>query len=232
MLSWNVNGLSALKKDDPDFVEFLAKFDVIFLYETSAAADSDLKLSGYCSHNFYRKFQHRNARRCSGGVAVFYREELQDGIQIVSNKHDSLIWLNLDRFFFRVENDIYLSGIYLWPEGSPAYTVLDVDFFDILEQDINIYSELGSVYIAGDFNSRIGRKSDFIIHDYISAFDDENYIPDKFLRRASLGNKCNNFGSRLIELCKSLYLRVVNGRLYHDFNVGAFTFVNNNCAFV
>ena len=54
-----------------------------------------------------------------------------------------------------MEHDIYLSGVYLWPEGSPAYTSLDIDYFDLLEQDINTYSELGSVYVTGDLNSRI-----------------------------------------------------------------------------
>ena len=130
MLSWNINGLSGLKKDDPEFVQVLSNCDIIFLYETWAAADSDLNLNEYCSHNFYRKFQHRNARRCSGVVAVYYREDLKDGIEIISNRHDSLIWLKLDRIFFQVEHAIYLYGVYLWPEGSPAYTFLDIDFFD------------------------------------------------------------------------------------------------------
>ena len=65
-------------------MQFLSNCDVIFLYETSAAADSDLNLNGYCSHNFYRKFQHRNARRCSGGVAVYYREDLKIDIYFIT----------------------------------------------------------------------------------------------------------------------------------------------------
>ena len=71
-----------LCKDDPEFVQIC------------------VNLNEYCSHNFYRKFQHRNAGRCSGGVAVYYREDLKDGIEIISNRHDSLIWLKLDRIVF------------------------------------------------------------------------------------------------------------------------------------
>ena len=70
-----------LCKDDPEFVQI------------------SVNLNEY-SHNFYRKFQHRNAGRCSGGVAVYYREDLKDGIEIISNRHDSLIWLKLDRIVF------------------------------------------------------------------------------------------------------------------------------------
>ena len=86
--------------------------------------------------------------------------------------------------------------------------------------------------MTGDLNSRIGHKPDFIVHDNTSSVDEDDYMPDKYLSRASCDNKCNSFGLRLIELCKSLCLRVVNGRLYHDFDVGAYTFVNNNGASV
>ena len=55
-------------------MELRTKFDVILLYETWASADSDLNLNKYCSHVFYRMFQHRNVRRCSSGVAAYYRE--------------------------------------------------------------------------------------------------------------------------------------------------------------
>ena len=71
---------------------------------------------------------------------MYYREHLKDGIEIKSNRHDSLIWLKLDRIIFQVEHDIYLSGVYLWPEGSPSFNFLDIDFFDLLEQDIITYS--------------------------------------------------------------------------------------------
>ena len=67
---------------------------------------------------------------------------------------------------------------------------------------------------------------------FMISFDDDDYMPDKYLSRASRDNKCNSFGLRLIELCKSLCMRVINGRLYHDFDVGAYTFVNNNGASV
>ena len=36
---------------------------------------------------------------------------------------------------------------YLWNEDSPAYDVVNVDFFDILENDINFYEDLGDVYV-------------------------------------------------------------------------------------
>jgi len=88
--------------------------------------------------------------------------------------------------FFKTDNDIYLCGIYLWNEDSPAYDVVNVDFFDILENDINFYEDLGDVYVCVDFNSRIGSKHDFIRNDDVnSLFDDPDYIPDEYHSRAS-----------------------------------------------
>ena len=48
--------------------------------------------------------------------------------------------------FFETDNDIYLCGIYLWNEDSPAYDVVNVDLFDILENNISFYEDLGDVY--------------------------------------------------------------------------------------
>ena len=45
------------------------------------------------------------------------------------------------------------------------YNSINVDLFDILENDLFLYGSLGSVFICGDFNSRVGQKSDFIIFD-------------------------------------------------------------------
>jgi len=63
--------------------------------------------------------------------------------------------------------------------------------------------------VTGDLNSKIGHKPDFIVHDNTSSFDDDEYMFDKYLSRASHDNKCNSFALHWIELCKSLCLRVV-----------------------
>jgi len=117
-----LNGLPDYKKHDDDFLN-------VFLYETSAKID--LKLSGYISHNFHRHIQNRRAKRNSGGVAVFYREELHDGITSEKNIHDTIIWLKLDKTFFHLENDNCICGVYLWCEESPMY---NLDLFDALEE--------------------------------------------------------------------------------------------------
>ena len=96
-----------------------------------------------------------------------------------------------------------------------------------MQTDIDEYENCGYVYLVGDWNSRVGRKSDFIAYDqYNNLTDDEDYTPDCYMQRATMDSACNNFGVKLLDLCKSSGVRIVNGRLYNDIE-GSFTFVNS-----
>ena len=62
----------------------------------------------------------------SGGIAVYIKEGISNGIQIVRNHFDTIIWLKFDKDFLRTEKDIFLSCVYIWGENSPAYNYIDV----------------------------------------------------------------------------------------------------------
>ena len=156
-----------------------------------------------------------------------YKDSLKNGIEIVNNHLDTIIWIKLDHNFFNLENDIYVCGTYLWGEDSPAYNIANVDLFEILENDIDYYEGLGSVYVMGDLNSRVGTKHDFIIQDSVNfCTDDSDYIPDEPLHRASLDRKCNNQGIKMLDLCKSTFLRIGNGRIGSNTDVCSFVSQN------
>ena len=70
------------------------------MYESWTSSKSKIDLSGYVCHNIYRNIQHRNARRCSGGVVLYYKDSIKDGIEIIKTHHSSVIWLKLDHVFF------------------------------------------------------------------------------------------------------------------------------------
>ena len=65
-----------------------------------------------------------------------------------------------------------MCGVYIWPEGSPAYNIIDVDFFDTLENDINNYNIEGPVFIIRDLNARVDQTYDFIEFDQCVDFLD------------------------------------------------------------
>ena len=84
-----------------------------------------------------RKFQHRNAKRASGGTVLYYKDHLSKGISIVKNQSDTLIWVKLDHTFFNFESDIFVCGAYIWGQDSPAYNVVNIDLFETLERTFN-----------------------------------------------------------------------------------------------
>ena len=65
------------------------------------------------------------------------------------------------------------------------------------------------LYIVGDWNSRVGSREDYICND-------DDCVPHNTLVRASVDKVCNNVGVKLLDLCKSTWFRLVNGRLHRD----------------
>ena len=81
-----------------------------------------------------------------------------------------------------------------------------------------MFSFLGHVIILGDFNARTGTYNDFILKDgnkYLpncqntSAFKQPNI-------KYSFDNVLSNHGKWLLELCRTLDLRILNGRTKGD----------------
>ena len=122
-------------------------------------------------------------------------DNICDGISIVRNHHDTIVWLKLDRSFFKIENDIYLACCYIWCENSPAYNCVDVDLFSVLQTDIVYFQSFGTVLLCGDMNARVGNGSrpDYIAFDrYVETIDGDDYSPDVPLPRRSLDSTCNS----------------------------------------
>ena len=126
-------------------------------------------------------------------------------------------------------HQIYTSAAH----DSPVTRIVDVDLFDVISEDVLYFEQLGSVLLAGDWNARVGKKIDYIDCDAnVSDIDDYDYRPDNPLGRASQDSVCNPLGrasqdsvciprgTKMLDLCKSLSLRIANGRLGHDFNKG------------
>ena len=55
-----------------------------------------------------------------GLVAALYKVYLKDGIEIIKNRYDTVIWLKLDKVFFNVDEDIYVCGTYIWDADCHA----------------------------------------------------------------------------------------------------------------
>ena len=72
---------------------------------------------------------------------VYCRNEIVPGIEVVENRFGTIVWLNIDKLFFHTESDIYLCGVYIWGEDSPAYNVVNVDLFECVQEIINYLNQ-------------------------------------------------------------------------------------------
>ena len=84
------------------------------------------------------------------------------------------------------------------------------------------------MFLLGDLNSRMSTKSDFIDNDRpIDIQYDENEV-DTPIPRSSMNKGSNRFGDSLLDICKSVNMRIVNGRLHNDKSVGRMTCYTHN----
>lgn len=188
-----------------------------------------MELDGYYCFNLYHKFRHRNARRNSGGIAVYVRNEYRDGITLMKNEHDTIVWFKLDRMFFNTKEDIYFAAVYLWSDNSPITNIIDEDLFVCVQNDIDVFSTKGIVIIGGDCNARTACKPDFIVNDrYNCELDADDYQVEEILPRFSMDKGSNSHGNKLLELCMSTSLSIVNGRLGEDYGIGKYTCYNSH----
>jgi exonuclease III len=99
-VSWNIEGLTKQKREDRDFTKFISSFDLIFLSETWTNKGSKIDLEGYKLIHSYRKIQNRRAKRNSGGILVYIKNDLFKGIKLLKNDIDFLLWIKLEKIFF------------------------------------------------------------------------------------------------------------------------------------
>ena len=79
----------------------------------------------------------------------------------------------------------------------------------------------GHIILTGDFNARTGEQPDYVV------LDSDMYVPlppeycaDTPITRASQDTSMNSYGKKLLDLCISAGLRIVNGKAGVDRNRG------------
>jgi hypothetical protein len=80
---------------------------LFFLSETWTCSDSNINIDGYSCVNCYRKFRNKRAKRDSGGIVIYISDLIKDGVKIVKNNFDTIVWLKLDKSYFCLNDDVY-----------------------------------------------------------------------------------------------------------------------------
>ena len=80
----------------------------------------------------------------------------------------------------------------------------------------------------GDFNSRTGKYSDIVSQEGNNVItNDQSELAFQSTQRNSFDNVLNSHGKTLLEICKNLDLRIINGRVHGD-TLGRPTFRGEN----
>ena len=124
--------------------------------------------------------------KCNGsGVIVFYEKWLNPYFVIMKCCVDCMIWFKLiDKCIMSDDKNLYMCAIYILPDKNVFYRKYECDIFDVLQEEIELYSVNGNVAVIGDLNGRVGKEPDFLRHDNLNKQLNDNianfieYVPD------------------------------------------------------
>ena len=177
---WNIEGLviknniNFNKLHSQKFIELTKQNDIICISETHTGQEENLHISGFKCFKLCRKVNKVN-NRFYGGIAIFYKEQLKDGIKFLNHKNDDYIWIKLSKDFFNTKVDYYLCYAYIPPNNSTFYQTRLEETWEYIEKEIEHYSNIGSVIIFGDLNGRTAVKPDYIEQDNLNDIENEIY---------------------------------------------------------
>ena len=227
---WNIQGIQnqqvGNKLNESEVASTFMRYDIICLLETHGDLDTNIDLKGYKSFAVCRpKFG--KARKPSGGIAVLVKDEVNPGVSIIKSTHlpHDMLWLKLNKNYFRSPKDIYVGVTYLSPANSSYVQRQDIDLFGLVENEVVKYAALGDIMLMGDFNARTGNGNDYIENDRSDMFIP---LPDMYIQDAPMAPRhchdsvMNGYGRKLLELCRCTGLRLLNGRKLGD-TLGRFT---------
>ncbi|KAI4889447.1 hypothetical protein NFI96_002246 [Prochilodus magdalenae] len=223
---WNIQGIKSslfgYKSQNTEFINNIKNTDIIILQETWCKSDSVT----HCPTNYKEiiipSVKHTNTKkgRDSGGIIIWYKSELSKFITPLK-LHKSHIWLKIKKEITDSVKDLFLCTVYIPPSESPYY---DEDIFPSLHHQISSFQAQGSVLICGDLNARTGSLPDFTSEQGNRYIFKHQYLRNiTHLPRYNSDPQVNRNGKDLLQLCQSLGLYIVNGRLRGD-SLGRFTF--------
>ena len=163
MLSWNINGLTNDKLSDDILGNFFKKLDIILLIETWTSDNAEIELKGFTFYNYPRKYRHPNAKRDSGGIGIFVRDDIKHGVVIWRNTEDVVIWIQLKAGYFGLKRDLYVANIHMVPQGSVH--VRD-EIFSLLYGDLAQLPPESHVLLCGDCNAHTNVLPDYDIENF------------------------------------------------------------------
>ena len=228
-LSLNVCGLSSKIQND-DFVQSIKNYDVLCFQETKTDEVDDTPLNSFFSEIGFDYFSlHRKSvtEYRSGGLVFCVKKWLRNTYTELGHS-GPYAQLYLFRAGTLMDSQVILANVYVPPETSSYSTIA---IFDDIESELlhKVNTDDTEFLIMGDFNAYTSNLPDFDevtdetgpninVRYYING--ENGTIPP---RCSQDKHRPNNYGRRLLQLCKNFNLFIVNGRYGVDKGVGACT---------
>ena len=201
----------------------MQQFEVVCLTKTKCDAVEENKIVGFESFIMPKKLE-RHKYGGIHGISVFIKERISYHCTIIDNfVSESVLWINFNK---NVSGFAFILGAVYLPHEASDYHHEDI--YEFLADDIITIKATHDVPIIllGDFNSRIGLKSDFEYESELEGLyleqDPLSFFFEKhgLWERVNKDGYTNNNGNKLIELCKMSDLKIANGRLGKDRGIG------------
>lgn len=119
---------------DIDFINYISRFDTIFLGETwlNKSDLTNFDIEGYCcDHVFASKSLGTTKGRYSGGICVYYKADLKDYVSVVEKNYYGLLWLKISGEFLRSNVDTFIGYLYARDKNSRIYRHEHIDYFEL-----------------------------------------------------------------------------------------------------
>ena len=156
----------------------------------------------------------------NGGICVYIHQSITQGVSKVSTAGSESIFIKLKKDFFNLDRDIIVSFTYCVPNGSSYQIRTQFDPLDDYVEKLSNISGSYDLLSLGDFNSRTAVRPDYLVDDDNTNIPVANrmFTPDAVaaVPRGNMDNLVNSYGLRLLEICQSVPLRILNGRKLGD----------------
>ena len=176
--------------------------NIVSVCETHLADQNNIHIDGYKWFGFNRPDIYKKSSKPSGGVGIFVKRHVSDQyneykVSVIDTSFDRILRLN----FEHMDNDSHfiVSACYLPPENSARGRDAQ-SFYSHLLAQIYINNDCDFIFVAADFNSRIGSISD-IMSDI-----------DELSKRICLDKTVNQHGHEFIDFLNEAKFCVLNGR--------------------
>ena len=209
------------------------------MHECWLSVNTIIEFQGYTCFTKARKRKKR-AKRDSGGLCILIKDCISHLFNVIPWDHEDAFILQISKAYCNLEKDLYFIFSYMRPSTSTSRNNLlhDLDDFDLLFTKVSELREENEIIVIGDLNSRCGILNDFItsidsnfdpldesISDFFSITKEDLDRLNITTARKNEDMKLNDYGHKLINLCKVAGLLICNGRFPGD-PLGKYTYID------